>query len=339
MGSRNRDSAEFSSEAVNGAKQGFIGEGETIEFGELSKNEGDRMFIGIGEDKVEGRDKGFNGSVGSIQFGRKNGDRAGGLSGEEGEDREFRRPNGFIQFDRRRKSGADGLNGDERVDREFNKSNTSIQFGRKNAGTVVESARLKGRDRGFSRPNRFIGFSKKNKSGIDGLGGERLEGGDIRVGRSNRSIRFGKKNKHREGGLSGEEEESRGFSGTLGSISFGGQNTSGKGGFGGENIKIREGERANRIRGVFKENRNDGKRKFKGSVGGITFIGESGDKGLSKSNSMNINRTVENYGGRRFDSYNKDNGFSMEYSTGGENHGEAFDEFQLEKGEKVKWVD
>jgi len=116
--SGNGDSTKFSSEVGNFAKQRFIGEGETIEFDELSKNEGGRMFIENSEDKEEGRDKGFNGSVGSIQFGRKNGDRAGGLSGEEVEDREFRKPNGFIRFDRRKKNGADGLNGDERVDRE-----------------------------------------------------------------------------------------------------------------------------------------------------------------------------------------------------------------------------
>jgi len=61
-----------------------------------------------------------------------------------------------------------------------------------------------------------------------------------------------KKNKGREGGLSGEVEESRGFSGSLGSISFSEQNKSGKGGFGGENIKISQSERAHRTRGVVK---------------------------------------------------------------------------------------
>ncbi|CAI6351693.1 unnamed protein product [Macrosiphum euphorbiae] len=386
-------STKFSFEAGKRAKQGFIGEGETKEFGELSSDGGGRMFIANGEDKKVGRDRGVSASGGSIQFSRKKYGGAGGSGEEEEGKRGFSRSNGSIRFGRKNKSGADEMSGEEREDREFSTSNASIQLGRKNGGRAGGSDEEEGGDRGLSRSNGSIRFSRKNKNGTGRMGGE--EKGDIGVGRSNGLIRFGRKKKSREGGSGGEKEEGRGFSGSIGSIRLGRKNggraggseweeegdmgvgrsigsmrfareggsggeedrgfsgfvgsirldrktMSGTGVSGGENIKFGEGQRTHRSStssGVGKMNGSGGKRTFGGSVGSITFDDESGDKGQSKSNSININRTVGNYGGVKSDSYIEGNGFSREYGTGEESDGAAFGEFGPEMAEKLKWDD
>ncbi|XP_003243918.1 uncharacterized protein LOC100574511 isoform X1 [Acyrthosiphon pisum] len=418
-------STKFSFEAGKRAKQGIIGEGETRKFGELSRDGGGRMFIGNGEDKQIGRDRGFSASVGSIQFSRKNDGRVGWFGGEEGGDRGFSRSNGSIRFGRKNKSGTGGSSGEKQRDRESSTSNASIQLGRKNGGRAGGSDGEEGGVRGLSRSNGSIRFSSKNKSGTGGLGGVE---GNIGVGRSIGSMRFGREKKSREGGLGGEveegrgfsgsigpiglgrkngdraresdgreggdrglirsngsirfssknnsgigrlggeeegdigvgrsigsmrfgreggsgveeDEEGRGFSGSVGSISLGRKNKGGTGGSGEENIKFGgEGSRTHKssISSVVKMNGSGGKKTFGGSVGSTTFGEESGDKRQSKSNSNNINRNIGNYGGRKFDSYIEGNGFSREYGTGEESDGAGFGEFGPEMDEKLKWDD
>lgn len=340
LGGGSGGSAEFSLGSRKGEKQGFIGEGGTIEFGELRRNRGGRMFIENGEDKEEGRDRGFSGSVGSIQFDRINGGRADGSAGKEEGDSGYSKSNGAIRFGRKNKSGTGGLDGKEGGNIGFGKQNGFMRFGSRRKNGEGLSIRGEGGDGGFSRSNGSIRFSGKYKSGTSGLGGE--EGGDVEIGRSNGSIRFGRKKKGREGRSYGEEEESKGFSGSIGSISLGRKKKNGTGGSGGENIKISEGRRGYRTsisRGFGRVNVNGGKRTFGGSIGGITFGEQSGgDKGLSKSNSININRTVGNNGGGRFDGYIEGNGFSKGYSTGRESDRGAFGEFGPEMGEKLEWV-
>jgi len=330
-------STEFSFEAGKRAKQGFIGEGETKQFGELSRDGGGKTRIGNGEDKKVGRDRGFSASVGSIQFSRKNDGRAGGSGGEDERNREFSRSNGPIWFGRKNRDGRAGrLGGGKEGDIRVGRSIGSMRFGRKSGGRTGGSDGKEGGNRGLSRSNGSIRFSRKNKSGTGRLSVE--EEGDIEVGRSIGSMRFG-----REGGLSGEkEEEGRGFSGSVGSIRLGRINMSGTGGSSEENIKFGEGQRTHRSstsRGIGKINGSGGKRTFGGSVRSITFGKESGDKGQSKSNSFNTNRTDGNYGDGKSDRYIEGNGYSREYGTGEESDGAAFGEFRPEMGEKLKWDD
>jgi len=310
-----------------GGDRGFSRSNGSIRFGRKNKN------VAGGSSWEEPGDREFSTSNGSIQFGRKNGGRAGGLEGEKGGDRRHSRSNGSIRFSRKNKSGTGRLGGEEEGNIGVGRSNGSIRLERKNGGRAGGSDEEEGGDRGFSKSNGSIRFSRKTKSGTGRLNGEE---GDIGVGRSIGSMRFG-----REGGSGGEEEEEvRGFSGSVGSIRLGRKNKSGTSGSGGENIQFSEGQRthiSSIFRGDGKMNGSGGKRAFGGSVG--TFGEESGDKGQSKSNSININRAVGNYGGGKFDSYIEGNGFSREYGTGEESNGAAFSKFGPKMGENLKWAD
>ncbi|KAL4112272.1 hypothetical protein QTP88_016090 [Uroleucon formosanum] len=354
-------STKFNFDAENLAKQGFVGKGVIREFGELSKDGGDRIFIENGEDKKLGRDRGFSASVGSIQLGRKNYGRASGSGGKKEGDRGLSRFNGSIRFNRKNKIGISRLGGEEEGNIGIGRSNGSIRFGskikgrgggsggekeeeakgfsksigsirvsRQNSGRTVGLDGEEGGDRALSRFNGSIRFNRKNKIGISRLSGE--EEGNNGVGGSNGSISFSRGDG--SGGEEEEEEKGKGFSGSVGSIRLSRKNKSGTGGSGEENINFSEGQRTHKnsiFRGVGKMNGSGG--TFGGSFGSLTFGEKSGDKEQSKSNSININRTVDNYGGGNFYSDIKGDQFSREYSTGKESDGA---EFRPEMGEKLR---
>ncbi|XP_026810148.1 glycine-rich cell wall structural protein 1.8-like [Rhopalosiphum maidis] len=274
---------------------GFSGSKGSIRYG--GKNDGRFGGMGGGEGGI-----GFSGSKGSMRFGGNNGGRFEGSGRKEG-GIGFSGSKGSIRFGGNNGGRFGGMGGEE-GGIGFSGSKGSIRYGGKNDGRFGGMGGGEG-GIGFSGSKGSMRFGGNNGGRFGGMGGG--EGG-IGFSGSKGSMRFGGNNGGRFEG-SGRKEGGIGFNGSKGSIRFGGTNKGKTNRSGGGNIKIGGGRiarRLSKLRDIGKVNRGGEKGNFGGSVGGIQFSNENGDK---ESNTVNIKMTGGNYGSGRFGGNIKSNSF------------------------------